>query len=206
MANLNFRIESVAVLAPLLAGFAMLLAARAMGKRPGWYGRPTLTRLVAALYAAGFLHFTIFPIIVDRSQNEVPWTSQIQPIPLNALLGMDPSFVLNVILFVPLGLLLPLMTRKELQAKRVALRCLAASAAIELTQLGMYIAFRNGRGADVDDLISNTLGGVLGFLILRWALRVSGLSDVVRGFALPSSALVRSAAESVPDQTMPGVR
>ncbi|MER5184456.1 VanZ family protein [Streptomyces sp. NPDC002896] len=197
MGNASFRIESVEVLGPLLAAFAVLLAARASRKRPGWYGRPALTRLVAAGYVAGFLHFTIFPIIVDRAQNEASWTGQVQPIPFLSVLAMDPTVVLNVILFVPFGLLLPLIAKGELSVKGVALRSLAVSLTIELTQLGMYILFSNGRGTDVDDLIANTLGGVLGYLILRRVLRSSALSGLVRDFALPGTALAASATETV---------
>lgn len=113
MGNLAFRIESVQVLLPLLAGFAALLAVRAVRRRPGWYGKPVLTRLATALYAAGFLHFTMFPIIVDKTQNLSPWYNQIQPIPLAGLIGMDPTFVLNVLLFAPFGLLLPLLARRS---------------------------------------------------------------------------------------------
>ncbi|MGW1027656.1 VanZ family protein [Streptomyces sp. NPDC002577] len=207
MGNTSFRIESVEVLAPLLAAFTVLLAARASRKHPGWYGRPALTRLVAAVYAAGFLHFTLFPIIVDKAQNEADWTSQIQPVPLLGVLGMDPSFVLNMALFIPFGVLLPLMAERELRVRRVALRGLAVSLTIELSQLGMYILFSNGRGADVDDLIANTLGGVLGYLILRRVLRSSALSDLVRGFALPGTALAPSAMETVSEvAAAPGAR
>ncbi|MFP1629795.1 VanZ family protein [Streptomyces sp. 5K101] len=199
MGNLAFRIESVQVLLPLLAGFAALLTVRAVRRRPGWYGKPVLTRLATALYAAGFLHFTMFPIIVDKTQNLSPWYNQIQPIPLAGLIGMDPTFVLNVLLFAPFGLLLPLLAKAELPVKRVALRALVTSLTIELVQLGMYVWFSNGRGADVDDLIANTLGGVLGCLILR----SSALSDLVRGFAPPGTALARSATETVPAPPAP---
>jgi hypothetical protein len=69
------------------------------------------TRVLAAVYVAGFVHFTLFPIIVDRGQNLNPWYTQVQPVPFLGTLAMGPSFVLNVILFVPLGMLLLLLTR-----------------------------------------------------------------------------------------------
>jgi glycopeptide antibiotics resistance protein len=198
MSGFTFRIDSVEVLGPLLAAFAVLLAVRATRQRPGWHGRPAVTRLVAALYATGALHFTLFPVIVDPDQNLSPWTNQVQTIPLQGLLSMDVSFALNVLLFLPFGILLPLMTRRALGAGRVALRALAVSATIELTQLGMYIFFSNGRGADVDDLITNTLGATLGCLLLRLALRSTTFSALARGFALPGTAFASPTAETQP--------
>jgi glycopeptide antibiotics resistance protein len=202
MSGFTLRIESVEVLGPPLAAFIVLLAVRATRQHPGWHGRPALTRLVAALYAAGALHFTLFPIIVDRAQNLSPWTGQVQPIPFLGLLGMDVSFPLNVFLFLPFGILLPLMTRRELGPGRVSLRDLAVSAAIELTQLGMYVLFRNGRGADIDDIITNTLGAALGCLLLHLALRSTTFSALTRTFALPGTAFAHPTAESQPAPAM----
>ncbi|WP_405870549.1 VanZ family protein [Streptomyces sp. NBC_00005] len=196
MGGITFRIESWEVLGPLLLAFGAVLAVRARRGEPGWHGVPALTRLLAAVYVAGFAHFTFFPIIVDRSQNLSPWYEQTQPIPFLGLLSLDPGFVLNVFLFAPLGMVLLLMTRGDLSPKRVALRCLAVSAAVEITQLVMYILFSNGRSADADDLVANTLGGVLGFLVLRLALRSTALSRIVRPFALPGTALAGSAPET----------
>jgi glycopeptide antibiotics resistance protein len=202
MSGFTFRIESVEVLGPLLVAFIVLFALRATRQHPGWHGRPAATRLVAALYATGALHFTLFPIIVDPEQNLIHWTNQVQTIPLLGLLGMDVSFPLNVLLFLPFGILLPLMTRRALAPGRVSLSALAVSATIELTQLGMYILFRNGRGADVDDLITNTLGATLGCLLLRLALRSTAFSALTRGFALPGTAFASPTAETQPAPAM----
>lgn len=191
MGGHTIRIESWEVLAPLLLGFLLLLARRAARKVPGWSGRAALLRLLAAVWVAGLAHFTWFPVVVDRAQNLSPWYSQIQPVPGLGLLSADPGFALNALLFVPLGLLLPLITRARLSAKGAALRCLALSAAIELSQLLMYALFANGRAADADDLLANTAGGVLGFLLLRLALRSTASSRLVRSLALPGTAHAR---------------
>ncbi|HEX5512706.1 MAG TPA: VanZ family protein [Actinomycetales bacterium] len=64
----------------------------------------------------------------------------------------------NVVMFVPLGLLLWLMTRK------VVLTLLAAAALsllIETAQLGI------GRSSDVDDVILNVFGTLLGVFLAR---------------------------------------
>lgn len=73
----------------------------------------------------------------------------------------------NLILLIPLGILLPLISPKMNSGKKVILASLIFSFSIELTQFiskyfGMY------RTADVDDIILNTLGGLLGFMLLHW--------------------------------------
>lgn len=71
----------------------------------------------------------------------------------------------NVLMFVPLGFFLGLTARRA-NGKTILPMCLGASLCIELFQPIV------GRGFDVDDLICNTVGGLLGFavyLILRAA-------------------------------------
>ena len=67
----------------------------------------------------------------------------------------------NVALFVPLGFLLPLIWDRYRRAGRTAAAGLLLSTAIELSQLF------NRRFTDVDDLIMNTLGAVLGWALWR---------------------------------------
>ena len=71
----------------------------------------------------------------------------------------------NVAMFVPLGFLLPLATR--LRRPGTTLTCAAWSVVLELAQLGL------GRNLDVDDVLLNTVGGLLGAtlalaLVARW--------------------------------------
>lgn len=71
----------------------------------------------------------------------------------NTALGMVNLFG-NVAMFVPLGLLLPLATRWRWPI--AAAVCVAASVGIEIVQL------LSGRSADIDDVLLNSLGAVLG--------------------------------------------
>ncbi|WP_306419864.1 VanZ family protein [Bacillus sp. J14TS2] len=66
----------------------------------------------------------------------------------------------NVIGFMPFGFLVPLLSRK-LNLKAITLATFFLSLTFELIQL----IFRLG-SFDVDDLILNTLGGVLGYLLI----------------------------------------
>lgn len=82
-------------------------------------------------------------------------------------LGLWLNF-LNVLLFVPLGLLLSLGEKRGVGVRAAGLVSLAASGLIEILQLITRRGF-----FDVDDLLHNTLGGVLGYcaalFVLHWA-------------------------------------
>ena len=65
----------------------------------------------------------------------------------------------NVVMFVPLGFLMPVAFRRMRSFGRTALSLVLFSFAIEFTQ------YFTGRSADIDDLMLNTLGGILGYLI-----------------------------------------
>ncbi len=66
--------------------------------------------------------------------------------------------LLNIFMFVPLGLLLPVVFPKKFTG---FLSVFAASFAFTLAT--EILQLFTGRGADIDDVIANTLGGVLGF-------------------------------------------
>ena len=83
-------------------------------------------------------------------------------------LGME-AFLLNVVgnvvAFVPCGFFLPIISRRGGKWYNAILLCFALSLCIEVVQL----VFKVG-SFDVDDLLLNTVGGALGFVIL-WIAR-----------------------------------
>jgi glycopeptide antibiotics resistance protein len=70
------------------------------------------------------------------------------------------NFLGNLVAFMPIGLIPPLVRPCSTAARQVAVFCSSLSAIIEAAQ---YISGR--RVADVDDLILNTLGGLLGYFL-----------------------------------------
>jgi len=76
------------------------------------------------------------------------------------------NFVGNIVAFIPIGMIPPLAWPRRARARHAAAFCLAMSTLIEVVQ---YMTGR--RVADVDDLILNTVGGVLGYGILRLSCR-----------------------------------
>ena len=67
------------------------------------------------------------------------------------------TYILNIIMFMPLGFLLPLIWRRYREMGRTVLTGFCMSLSIELSQLFCL------RVTDIDDLTMNTLGTAVGF-------------------------------------------
>lgn len=78
--------------------------------------------------------------------------------------GQLRIIVLNILLFVPFGYLLPVLWKKADRWWKTVLLGFAASLAVELLQLVTRLGI-----FDVDDLINNTIGAGVGYL-LYWIL------------------------------------
>lgn len=98
-----------------------------------------------------------------------------QWIPLVDIVNSPVQYIkntlLNILMFVPLGCLLPLIWKEFRGTKAMFLWGLGLSLLIETMQIFTY------RLTDVDDLITNTLGAVLGYGLLRLYLK--------KGFPVP---------------------
>lgn len=86
--------------------------------------------------------------------------------PFLPMIADAKNTVLNILLFVPLGILLPLLWRQYRAWKTAVGFGLGMSAAIELLQMFTY------RATDINDVIANTLGAALGYGIFRAASRL----------------------------------
>ena len=86
-------------------------------------------------------------------------------IPFRDMLTGLRSSVENVLLFVPLGIFLPLLDRRYREVKRTVLSGFCLSLTMELLQIFTY------RATDVNDLITNTLGTLLGYFLAKILIR-----------------------------------
>ncbi|MFC5952983.1 VanZ family protein [Streptomyces pratens] len=186
--DIRFQVDSAPVLGPLLVLFAVGTAVQV--RRDAWNMRRALLQLAAAVYVAAVLSLTIFPLNVTWGEyaSHSPWISQINFIPL---LTADITMVPNVIMMVPAGFLLPLVFRHATSPSRATLMTAAASLSVEAAQLLSYIALNNGRSVDVNDLISNTLGGLAGYALVTLALRAPALRGPLLAASLPRSAALQ---------------
>lgn len=83
---------------------------------------------------------------LDNSINLIPFSSE------GAM-----TYNFNIIMFMPFGFLLPLIWKNFRNAKKVVLMGFLMSLAIEICQLF------NLRATDIDDLMMNTLGALVGY-------------------------------------------
>lgn len=118
-----------------------------------------VTFLTAVFAATGVL--SLSNLVTDYSVNIIPLRG--------AVLGLG-QFCLNILLFLPLGLLLPLLWYHFTNWKIVALYGFSLSLFIEISQLFTY------RSSDFDDLLANTLGAVLGFFLIKLVAAKTPLS------------------------------
>ncbi|BCJ54433.1 hypothetical protein Asp14428_59080 [Actinoplanes sp. NBRC 14428] len=121
------------------------------------------------LYAAAVVAITIFPIRVHPASYWAgePFMTMVhwRPGDVDA-----PSFTLNVIMFIPFGVLLPLLWPASDGLRAIAVRAVTASTAIETVQLVLGLTVGSRRTIDINDLIANTAGAVIGLLVLRLAV------------------------------------
>jgi glycopeptide antibiotics resistance protein len=78
----------------------------------------------------------------------------------------------NVVMFVPLGFLLPLLGARHRRLAITAAVGLAVSVGIELVQL-LLLTLGSRRSVDVDDVILNVAGACLGYLAWAWGTSVA---------------------------------
>lgn len=120
----------------------------------------TLPYFAFAAYLAAVYSLVGLPDILylrfDPSCNFIPFVGMIDS-PAEALL--------NVLLFVPLGFFLPVLCKRYRSFPRALLFGLCVTAGIELLQLFTF------RTTDVDDLLTNVAGTVIGYFLAKAVTR-----------------------------------
>ena len=116
-------------------------------KRTGLY-------FLLALYLSALYHFVGLPDITylrfDLSLNLIPF---------NGMLSDLKNTLLNILLFLPLGFLLPLLWKLMFSFKKTVLAGFTVSVLIEILQILTW------RATDINDVIANTAGTLFGYLI-----------------------------------------
>lgn len=154
--------QALTVLLPCALVYALL---RRRGAAVGW--RHVLPLFVFALFVVGVFQVTGAGTVYElrymlsldipcKGFSMLPFSEEINPI----------GYALNVLMLVPFGFLAPLIWPRLDKLWRTALAGFSFSLLIELSQLVNY------RSSDVDDLIMNTLGAVLGFALYRLYARL----------------------------------
>ncbi len=111
--------------------------------------------------------------------NQISFEPTLQLIPFADVFLAPEQYVLNILLFVPFGFFLPLLWKRYRSLNKIATAGFLFSCAIETAQLFAP------RITDVDDLMMNTAGAVLGYLLL---LNVYQLRPGIRRYLVSFSA------------------
>ena len=155
----------------------MLLLRRQKGNfAPRRQGGFVLVSLLFALYLFGVFCVTGVGTLYDAFRT--PFTNLLQRvnlIPFSREINRV-GYILNIIMLVPFGFLLPMMAPKPRKLPQVLAAGLGLSLLIELSQLLC------SRGTDVDDLIMNTLGAGCGYVLFRLWDKVTHRKFRVSGF------------------------
>lgn len=117
----------------------------------------TMVYMVFGLYLTALLALVGFPSVtslkIDVAVNIVPFVDMASD-------GIHAC--LNILLFVPFGFFLPIVWDTFRTIKNIALMGLLTTLFIELSQIFTF------RTTDVNDIITNTLGTIVGYVIARW--------------------------------------
>ena len=150
-------------------------------KRNGLQFRPPLSApifLLVLCYAISVASVTIIPIpytehFKTSNLNLVPivntYKNLVEPEKRqNLLLATDVAgnILGNIVLFLPLGIIIPALFKEINNYPKIAGVAAAGSILIELTQL-LSRFLGNYRQVDIDDVILNTVGALAGFFIYR---------------------------------------
>ncbi len=181
-----FTIDSWYILIPAFLIFIIYMFFMTIKNKKYSWGQFLLVTSFA-VYSLSMIHLVFFPIEINIGEyaNLTPWYKSINFIPL---LTIDAAtFILNIIMLVPLGMYLPLLSSKFQSVKKAASMGLYISLSFEFTQLLMRIIFGNGRSTDINDLLANTLGAVIGFLLIRELSKKSFVNTILHKLRLEKS-------------------
>jgi len=140
---------------------------------------------VLALYVGGVVANTVFPIFIHVGD----WPDR-GPRPLSLWLvpfaeyGLEDALI-NIAVFVPLGVLIPLLVARPSWWKVMAIVA-GASLAIELTQMATAGLAFGGHIADINDFMTNILGGAIGYGLFTLVTRSKTVAGVVQRFRWPA--------------------
>lgn len=114
--------------------------------------------LIFALYSIAVFSVVGVPTVgtfkVDFGFNFIPLIDIV-----NSPLEYTKNTILNIILFIPLGFFVPTIWKNYRSIKTMFFMGLALSVCIEILQIFTF------RLTDIDDLITNTIGTVIGYYI-----------------------------------------
>lgn len=168
MTNAMYSTLFMAFVGAIVGGIITLLFYnKAKKKRNGFF------YILLGCYSGALISATLLPLgnYGMMTIEYIPNLINLVPLSSNADIMSNAEVIqcaLNVIMFMPLGILIPLAFGKKLRIREFIALCFLLSLTIEATQLVCTILGVMWRSFDINDIIFNTLGGGLtyGFVCL----------------------------------------
>lgn len=137
----------------------------------------TATYAVFALYLVAVYSLVGLPTVLY-----IRWDVSLDLVPFTGMSYNMENTLLNVLLFVPLGMFLPILADKYRSLGRTVLFGFAATTLIECLQLFTY------RATDINDIITNVAGTIIGYVIARILMKLcpglDGIAQKEKGYEL----------------------
>lgn len=176
------RIFAFVIGLPILLILEIIRYKKSKGKETKFLNYREIRIIIFSLYIISLVAVTQFPfsttIRADMTVNIVPVFNTIKDmsnIPSNMESFMIRFWIINIVgnlvLLMPLSILVPMLFKKFRSMKKTIILCFLVSVSIEFLQfLSMFCG--NRRSVDIDDVILNTLGSVLGFFIFKYLQKI----------------------------------
>ncbi|WP_328477867.1 VanZ family protein [Actinoplanes sp. NBC_00393] len=184
MSHHQLTVPALPILVP--AGLVLMIVSAVLLHRRGQLtARRLSVAWFAGWYAVAIFGATMLPMRLEwgtAAGDFEPYRLILEPV-----LGMRPlDFVLNTVMTLPLAALLYVVFGVR-ERRRVVLTGFLMSLGIELTQAILVLTLHGNRWADVNDLMSNTLGAYLGYLGFRRLMRFAYFRRVVESCSFDRS-------------------
>ena len=151
------------ILSAVIPFLIVLVLFRNTQKKKGvsYTGYSFIAMVVFAVYLVGVYHFTGAGTIYDGLMYRFEWRQeQFNWIPFSNNIDVV-AYILNVVLFIPLGLLVPIIWQEMNKFSNLLVTGFLFTILIEASQL------LNNRRTDIDDILLNVLGAVVGFGLFK---------------------------------------
>lgn len=124
------------------------------------------------VYAIYLVDILFFPIIYNNHNDEI-FKLNYNLIPFRTIyelyihdIAFGKQVIGNIVMFIPIGFTVPILFKYFNNIKRIAILSFVISLSIELTQGLINVLTKYSlRSTDIDDLILNIMGGILGFVL-----------------------------------------
>lgn len=184
-------IKSWYILVPIFIVYLVTITSKIKKRRKSYSKFQYITLITLGIYILSVIALTLFPIDINLGmyRNLTPWYSRINVIPI---ITIDlATFILNIIMLVPYGVYQWLLVKEDkICWEHVATKSFIFSLGIELSQLLLYIIFNSGRSVDINDIIANTLGGIIGYYIIKYVAKNQYFGKLINQFKLPKQRVI----------------